>query len=60
MEANGLIGSTRLCSCSSRLCSSPSLPLVGAAIGRAFLATFAMGVDFPNCNRRYSRLAEAG
>jgi hypothetical protein len=38
----------------------PSLPLVGAALGLAFLATFAMGVDFPNSNRRYSRLADAG
>jgi prolipoprotein diacylglyceryltransferase len=38
---------------------APSLPLVAAAAVMALVTGLAMGVDFPQSNRRFSRLAEA-
>lgn len=37
----------------------PGLPLVGAAVAMALAAGAAMGLDFPQSHRRFSRLAEA-
>lgn len=39
--------------------AAPTAALLGAAIGMALLTGFMMGVDFPDSNRRFSRLAPA-
>jgi hypothetical protein len=39
--------------------ATPTATLLGAAFGMALVTGFAMGVDFPGSNRRFSRLAAA-
>jgi len=43
----------------TRAFSPPAVPLIVAALVLALVTGFAMGVDFPRSNRRFSRLAPA-
>jgi protein-S-isoprenylcysteine O-methyltransferase Ste14 len=55
----GIVCTTRPSAAAAAGFTWPQAPLVWAAIVMALLTGFAMGVDFPGSNRRFSRLAAA-
>lgn len=55
----GIVTTTLPSTTAARAFSPPGAPLVLAALVLALVTGFAMGVDFPRSNRRFSRLASA-